>query len=107
MAASRLGPEQRFIDAEANHGADEVLVLGEGFLIDADVLLVGEELLELVDHRVVDFEVARHVAAMTALDARVAFGLELLREVLEDEARVERAAEARRVEALDRPREVL
>src|SRR5690349_15201477 len=103
VPAGVLGREERRVDLVADHRPDELAVLRPALGVERDARLVGDERLEVLEHRVLDLEVARDEAAILAAgDARVALRREALREVGEHLAAVQQATEARRVEALDR-----
>src|SRR5262252_1203250 len=105
VAARFRDAEHRVVDLEADHRADEVDVLLERVLVDPNTIRF-HLLAEVGHHRVVDDEVRLHGLAARRLlrDARVALGGVLLRVVGELRARVEHAAEASGIEALERPR---
>src|SRR3954463_10918058 len=95
--------EHRVIDLETDHRLDEVEFLGERVFVDL-ALVALQELFVISDHCRVDREVRVHAGAATRMlgDARVALRSVLLRVVRERRPRVERAAEAARVESFDR-----
>src|SRR6476646_2757997 len=109
MPACFADAEKCAIDFVADHRLDEVEILLERILVDANA--IGFQLLaEIVDHRVVDEEVRldRLAPGRRLLDARVALDVETCRETTEHAAVVgipQRAAEARGVESFDRTRD--
>src|SRR5262245_44272362 len=108
MAAGFGDAEHGFVDAEPNHRLDEFEVLLEAVLVHLDP--IGFELFpEFRHHRVVDDEVRLDelAAGGRAAYPRVALGRVALREALELLPRVQRPAEPRRIESLDRAGDAL
>src|SRR5262249_15452897 len=98
--------EHDFVDAMANHGTDELAILVETVFVNPDSIHF-ELFLEVGQHRVVDREIRLYDPAAGRLlgDTSIAFSAEFLRVIFEFLAGVERAAEATRIESVDRTRQ--